>query len=502
MSETIHAVLAGGGTAGHVNPLLSTAIALQGRGVEVSAVGTPEGLETDLVPAAGIELDTIEKVPFPRRPNGAMLAFPSRFRAAVSHADEILTNRNADVMVGFGGFVSTPMYLAARRRGIPVIIHEQNAKQGLANRYGARFAKVVALTFPSTSLKARDGETVAIGLPLRPAIAELAWERLTDPRGARVNAAQKLGLDPDKTTLVVTGGVQLHLLGLGVVAHEDQADDQGDHDDRQHHHEQVVPAPVLQDEPGDRGAQRGGGRDDHAHQAHHQAACRDRHEREDRGHQQGQHHRGAGGLDHAGSQEHGEGRGGHSDRGADQEQRRRGDEHGAHRQSRLHEEAGGGDDDGHREHEARGEPLGGDRGDRQVRHQGGQRDGQQGLVEDHHERGDDQDRDDRGDLVGGGRAAVLHRGAGVVGSVAGGVLGVGGGGAAGDDAGCIDGGELARGLTGGGHRGGMLSASRDRGAGTRTSARAMGRSSQVTIRWGRRAVPATRTSLSGAHVSP
>ncbi len=206
MSETIHAVLAGGGTAGHVNPLLSTAIALQGRGVEVSAVGTPEGLETDLVPAAGIELDTIEKVPFPRRPNGAMLAFPSRFRAAVSHADEILTNRNADVMVGFGGFVSTPMYLAARRRGIPVIIHEQNAKQGLANRYGARFAKVVALTFPSTSLKARDGETVAIGLPLRPAIAELAWERLTDPRGARVSAAQKLGLDPDKTTLVVTGG--------------------------------------------------------------------------------------------------------------------------------------------------------------------------------------------------------------------------------------------------------------------------------------------------------
>ncbi len=205
-SKPLRVVLAGGGTAGHVNPLLATASELKRRGVHVSAVGTAEGLEADLVPAAGIELDTIERVPFPRRPNGAMMRFPGKFRAALSHAGEILHTRQADVVVGFGGFVSTPMYQAAKRRGVPVVIHEQNAKQGLANRYGARFAQAVALTFPSTSLVAKKGQTLTIGLPLRPAIAELAAARLNGEAAERARAAQLLGLDPDMVTLVVTGG--------------------------------------------------------------------------------------------------------------------------------------------------------------------------------------------------------------------------------------------------------------------------------------------------------
>lgn len=205
-SKPMSVVLAGGGTAGHVNPLLSTAMALEERGAKVCAVGTHEGLETELVPAAGIELKTIEKVPFPRRPNAAMVKFPSTFKAAVHHATSILTETNADVLVGFGGFVSTPMYQAAKKLGIPVVIHEQNAKQGLANRYGARFAQAVALTFASTPLKAAKGQTVTVGLPLRPAIARLAHARAADPHQARVAAAGRLGLDPDLTTLVVTGG--------------------------------------------------------------------------------------------------------------------------------------------------------------------------------------------------------------------------------------------------------------------------------------------------------
>ena len=84
-SKPLRVVLAGGGTAGHVNPLLATASELKRRGVYVSAVGTAEGLEADLVAAAGIELDTIERVPFPRRPNGAIMRFPGKFRAALSH---------------------------------------------------------------------------------------------------------------------------------------------------------------------------------------------------------------------------------------------------------------------------------------------------------------------------------------------------------------------------------------------------------------------------------
>ena len=202
----VNVVLAGGGSAGHVNPLLATAHALVKRGASVRALGTREGLEATLVPEAGVALDLIEKVPFPRRPNLAALRFPGRYRAAVAQAGRVLDEAGADVAVGFGGFVSTPLYQAAKKRGIPVVIHEQNAKAGLANRYGARFAAAVGLTVPSTKLTARRGATECVGLPLRPAIAELAASREKDPRGVRVAAAARLGLDPDKTTLVVTGG--------------------------------------------------------------------------------------------------------------------------------------------------------------------------------------------------------------------------------------------------------------------------------------------------------
>ncbi|MFT3943113.1 MAG: undecaprenyldiphospho-muramoylpentapeptide beta-N-acetylglucosaminyltransferase [Ancrocorticia sp.] len=202
----VNVVLAGGGSAGHVNPLLATADALVKQGASVRAVGTREGLEATLVPEAGVSLDLIEKVPFPRRPNLAALRFPLRYRAAVAQAGRVLDEAHAHVAVGFGGFVSTPLYQAAKKRGIPVVIHEQNAKAGLANRYGARFAAAVGLTFPSTKLKATRGVTECVGLPLRPAIADLAAAREKDARGVRVAAAARLGLDPDKTTLVVTGG--------------------------------------------------------------------------------------------------------------------------------------------------------------------------------------------------------------------------------------------------------------------------------------------------------
>lgn len=203
-------LLAGGGTAGHVNPLLATASALQERGIDARqlvALGTTTGLETELVPAAGLSLETVEKVPAPRRPNKAALAFPARWLRAQRQAHEILVNQRIEVVVGFGGYVSTPAYRAARKLGLPVVIHEQNARPGLANRYGARFAETVAVTFPSTPLRARRGHTEVIGLPLRAAVAELARERAAG-RGLerRVAGAAALGLDPARPILVVTGG--------------------------------------------------------------------------------------------------------------------------------------------------------------------------------------------------------------------------------------------------------------------------------------------------------
>ena len=210
----LRALLAGGGTAGHVNPLLATAAALRdpaagGHGcAELLVLGTREGLEDRLVPEAGYELAYVPRVPMPRRPTGDLFMLPRRLQKAVAAAGEAIERVDAQVVVGFGGFVSTPAYLAARHAGVPVVIHEQNARPGLANRLGAGWAAAVALTFASTRLKASKGRTEVTGLPLRPAIGALVAER-SDAEGAaraRSRGAAALGLDPRAPTLLITGG--------------------------------------------------------------------------------------------------------------------------------------------------------------------------------------------------------------------------------------------------------------------------------------------------------
>lgn len=203
--STPRIVMAGGGTAGHVNPLLATAAELRSRGADVVVLGTAEGLEADLVPRAGLPFVTIPRAPFPRRPGKAMLSFPQRYMQAVRVAKE--TIRGADAVVGFGGYVSTPAYRAAKKLGVPVIVHEQNARPGMANKVGAKIARVVALTFPSTPLTAATGQTRTIGLPLRQSIVQVAMQRQgSQSQELRADAAKSLGLDPDKTTVLITGG--------------------------------------------------------------------------------------------------------------------------------------------------------------------------------------------------------------------------------------------------------------------------------------------------------
>ncbi|QTX04905.1 UDP-N-acetylglucosamine--N-acetylmuramyl-(pentapeptide) pyrophosphoryl-undecaprenol N-acetylglucosamine transferase [Agromyces archimandritae] len=191
-------LLAGGGTAGHVNPLLAVADGLRDRdpGAEVLVLGTREGLEARLVPARGYELLTIDKVPFPRRPNRAAVAFPGRFARSIGETAEIIRSRGVDVVVGFGGYVATPAYLAARRTGTPVVIHEANARPGLANRLGARFAARVGVAFAGTPLPAAQ----LVGMPLRREIETL------DRTSGREEAAAFFGLDAGRPVLLATGG--------------------------------------------------------------------------------------------------------------------------------------------------------------------------------------------------------------------------------------------------------------------------------------------------------
>lgn len=202
-------VLAGGGTAGHVNPLLSVADAI--RRIEpdagLSVIGTAVGLEHDLVPQAGYELDTVEKVPFPRRPNKDALTFPWRWSREKRKVRAILERRKAQVVVGFGGYASAPVYSVAHAMGIPVVIHEQNARAGMANKLGAKWASFIGTAYENTGLKPGKGTTIErVGLPLRPAIAQLAARIRTDYPAVRAQAAAQLGIDPGRPLVVVTGG--------------------------------------------------------------------------------------------------------------------------------------------------------------------------------------------------------------------------------------------------------------------------------------------------------
>ena len=193
-------VLAGGGTAGHVEPALALGEALLRRDptADLAFLGTPRGLEARLVPARGHTLELISAVPIPRRPGGDLVAVPARVRRAVAETAVVLDRRRAEVVVGFGGYVAGPAYLAARRRKVPVVVHEANARPGLANRLGARFAAAVVTANSGVPLPG----ALPLGIPLRTAISRL------DRGAARDEARAHFGLEPGWPTVLVFGGSQ------------------------------------------------------------------------------------------------------------------------------------------------------------------------------------------------------------------------------------------------------------------------------------------------------
>jgi len=191
-------LLTGGGTAGHVNPLLTIASALVKRNPSnrVFVLGTSEGLESRLVPEAGHPLLTIGKLPFPRKIGFYAIFFPFRFLKSVGQVKKYLRQYEINAVVGFGGYVSAPAYLAAKRLKVPLILHEGNALPGIANRFGNRFATAAGKAFRSAKLRHSE----FVGMPIRPEITALATKK-------DVAAARKFfGLKAETTTLLVTGG--------------------------------------------------------------------------------------------------------------------------------------------------------------------------------------------------------------------------------------------------------------------------------------------------------
>jgi UDP-N-acetylglucosamine--N-acetylmuramyl-(pentapeptide) pyrophosphoryl-undecaprenol N-acetylglucosamine transferase len=193
-------VLAGGGSAGHTSPLIATGSELRrlSPGIRLTALGTARGLETTVVPAAGLDLELIPPVPMPRRVGTDLVLIGPRLVKAATATVRLLRRVRADGLVGFGGYVSTPAYLAARRLGLPIVIHEQNVLPGLANKLAARLTSHVYTSFPRTPLPHAE----CIGLPIRRAITDL--DRVALRREARIG----FDLHPDLPTLLVSGGSQ------------------------------------------------------------------------------------------------------------------------------------------------------------------------------------------------------------------------------------------------------------------------------------------------------
>lgn len=188
MSDRRPVMILAGGTGGHIFPGIAVAKALRARGVPVRWLGAEGGMETRLVPAHDIPMDTIQVSGVRGKGLGKLLGLPLKLLAAVKAARAVLQTHRPRAVVSFGGYAAGPGGLAARLLGIPLLVHEQNRAAGLTNRVLSRLASRVMTGFPDTFA----GEVV-VGNPVREEIAAL-------PARQRVPAA------PFK--LLVIGGSQ------------------------------------------------------------------------------------------------------------------------------------------------------------------------------------------------------------------------------------------------------------------------------------------------------
>ncbi|PJK02403.1 undecaprenyldiphospho-muramoylpentapeptide beta-N-acetylglucosaminyltransferase [Lysobacteraceae bacterium NML71-0210] len=188
MSDRRPVMILAGGTGGHIFPGIAVAKALRARGVPVRWLGAEGGMETRLVPAHDIPMDTIQVSGVRGKGLGKLLSLPLKLLAAVKAARAVLQAHRPRAVVSFGGYAAGPGGLAARLLGIPLLVHEQNRAAGMTNRVLSRLASRVMTGFPDTFA----GEVV-VGNPVREEIAAL-------PARQRVPAA------PFK--LLVIGGSQ------------------------------------------------------------------------------------------------------------------------------------------------------------------------------------------------------------------------------------------------------------------------------------------------------
>ena len=193
------AIFAAAGTVGHIEPALAVAQELKQLvpGVHVTFIGTEGGIEKSLVSQVGYPLMNITKAAFPRRLNKDLLMWKFRFLKSVIEATRIL--KDADVVIGFGGYVCASTYVAAKLSRVPIIAHEANAKKGMSNRLAVLCGATILTAFP-------DGRHEVVGIPLRRSIVECATKTGEERVILRDESLRSFGLDPRKPTILIFGG--------------------------------------------------------------------------------------------------------------------------------------------------------------------------------------------------------------------------------------------------------------------------------------------------------
>lgn len=212
-------IFSGGGTSGHINP----AIAIAQRLCEVEPranvifCGTENGIEHEIVTRSGFEFHTIKASPFPRKISSELIKAALTFRAGRKMAEDLIDEIKPDVVVGTGGYVCGPVLGAAMSRGVPRLIHEQNAYPGKSNLYTSRGAEVICISYEQTrSFFTKAKKVVLTGNPVRSVFNHLDRE----------TARKALGLGMDEKLVLATGGsLGARQINMGIIEYLEKRPD-------------------------------------------------------------------------------------------------------------------------------------------------------------------------------------------------------------------------------------------------------------------------------------
>jgi len=201
--------LAAAGTAGHIEPALALAHWLKSvePDLECEFLGSSAVLDSSLMQSSGFSLRPVTKAPFPRKISFSLLTWPVKFTQSLLQLSRYLSD--TDLVVGFGGYVCAPTYIMARIKKIPILIHEANAKPGMANDLGRRLGAHLTIAFESTRRIAPAWESAElVGMPIRSAIEELANSGESERSQIRSSKSAEWNFDEKRPIILVFGGSQ------------------------------------------------------------------------------------------------------------------------------------------------------------------------------------------------------------------------------------------------------------------------------------------------------